>query len=102
MDQISKEGFAGTAFRKLRGSIFQLSFFGLLIIITGSINLSGSRSANCLSKSGKDELVKLVLNWEKQYATPPSKEQIEELVGTFSDENAASSERVVLFWETMK
>ncbi|MEI7525433.1 MAG: hypothetical protein WCJ95_13930 [Mariniphaga sp.] len=70
-------------------------------MITGSLIYSKS-SHYSISKSGKEELVKLALEWEKQYATPPSKEQIEELVASYPYESKINPEHAVLSWETLK
>ena len=102
MSQFAKAGFSGTTNSIFKKIFLCLSFFGLLLVITGLIHYNRSMSNNCVPTSGKEELIKLVSAWENQYATPPTTEQIEELVATFPDENAVYSERVVLSWETLK
>ena len=101
MNQVSKIGLPGSFYRLVRKPALYFLIIGILIVITGSIIHSKS-SHYSISKSGKEELVKLALEWEKQYATPPTEKQIEELVASYPDESKINREEAVLSWETLK
>jgi peptidyl-prolyl cis-trans isomerase C len=96
MNQLLNPGFSG-AFRKLLKEPFlHFLFFGAIIFLAGAFYQARIKSDRYILKVGKEELAKLEQDWEKQYATPPSKEQIEALVANYIREEIFYREGVEL------
>ena len=85
------------ALRKLiKEPFLHFLFLGILIFIAGAIYQAKFKSDRFVLKIGKEELAKLEMDWEKQYATPPTKEQIEALVAKYIREEIFYREGIEL------
>ena len=96
MSQSYQDKFTGIARKLIREPFLHFLFFGAIIFLAGGLYQSRVKSDRYVLKVGKEELAKLEQDWEKQYATPPSKEQIEALVAKYIREEIFYREGVEL------